>query len=107
MPTRRHQLPTIRVESRQLLRPQSFPNSSPELLLVLASVKGSREFRVVGADVPEEDSEGVNVYGIVVGTSKKFRCHVDGCFDNGTCHHGLRFAESKICEGATILIVKL
>ena len=73
----------------------------------MASVKGSREFRIVGADVPEEDPEGVNVYGIVIGTGEKFRCHVDGCSDDGACHHGLKFAESEICEGATILIVKL
>jgi hypothetical protein len=32
---------------------------------------------------------------------------VDGCPDDGACHHGLGFAESKICECTTILIVKL
>ena len=97
MPTSRHQLPAISVESRQPLRPKTFTYCRPELLFVLTSVKSAREFGVVGANVPEKDSESVNVDSIVVGTTKEFWCHVDGSADYGTCHHCFRLAKSKIC----------
>jgi hypothetical protein len=76
------------------------------LLLVLACIEGSWEFCIVGADVPKEDSESVNIYGVVVGTGEKFRCHVDGCSDYGACHHGLGFAESKICADSDCQVVR-
>ena len=44
---------------------------------------------------------------LIVRTSEKFRGHVDRGAYNGACHHGLGLAEIKICECATILIVKL
>ena len=107
MPTRRHEFPAIRVESRQPLRPQALSYGRPKLLLVLTGVKCSREFRIVGADVPEEDSKGVDVYCVVVGTGEKFGGHVNGRADDSTSHHSLRFAETEIRECTSVLIVKL
>lgn len=44
----------------------TFPDVVPELVLAGAFLKGLWEFDRTGAEVPEEDAEGVNVHGVVV-----------------------------------------
>lgn len=66
MPTRCHKLPAICVKPRQPFWSQTLPHCRPELLLVTAGIESPGKFCVVGTDVPEEDSKGIDVYGVVV-----------------------------------------
>ena len=65
------------------------------------------QFCVIGTNVPEEDAKGVDVDRVVIRTSEEFRCHVDRCADNGARHHGLRLAETEVCQRTTIVTIKL
>ena len=107
MPTGRHQLPAVGVESRQTFRSESFTHGRPELFLVLASVERSGQLRIVGTNVPEQDAKGVNVYRVIIGTTEKFRSHVNRSADNCTRHHRLGLTESQVSEAASIGVVKL
>ncbi len=106
-PARCHQLPAVRVEPGQPLWSQPLAHGRPELFLVAAGIKRPWEFGVVGADVPEEDSEGVDVDGIVVQPTEEFGGHVDGGSHDGACHHGLRLAEAQIRQAAPVAAVQL
>lgn len=65
------------------------------------------QFGVIGTNVPEQDTKGVDVDRVVVRTSKEFRCHVDGGTDYGACHHGLWLGETKVRQRTAIVVIKL
>ena len=60
-----------------------------------------------GTDIPEENAEGVDVHTVVVVASEELWSHVDrGAYD-AAAHHGLRLAETQVCDSSTVLPVKL
>lgn len=66
-----------------------------------------RKTHSAGADVPEKDTESIHIHAVVVPSREKFGCHVDWSTNDGTGHHGFRFAEPQISNLATIPSIQL
>ena len=62
---------------------------------------------MTSTDVPEQDTEGVDIHAVVVVTSEQLGRHVDGSSNNTARHHRLRFTEAQISDFAAIFFVKL
>lgn len=107
MPTVAHQHPAVLLKDLELLWPQTTTHFMPQLILAVTAVIDRRQFDLVAADVPEENSEGIDIDGSRVRAIEQLRCHVDRCAHQRHCHHGFRLAKAKVGQLATVVSVQL
>ena len=86
---------------------QTFLDILPQLILVGTLFECTWQLHVSGADVPEQNTEGVHVHTAVVATGEELRRHVNGSSHNAPTHHGLWLTESQIGQLGSVLLVQL
>ena len=85
----------------------TFLDGHPEHLFAGASLEQAGQMNRAGADIPEEDTEGVDVNTVVVLAREQFWCHVNRSAHHAPRHHRLWLAEAKVRQLSTIVIIEL
>lgn len=101
-----HQLPAFLIKAGQPLGPRAFFNVIPQLVLAGAFLKGLWEFDRASAEIPEQDSKGIDIHRIIILSCKELRGHVDGGSYDAAGHHGLWLTEAQVCDLGPVLLVQ-
>ena len=106
-PTRLHEHPAIVFKVGKPLWSNTTTHCRPKVVFTSTLFKRQRETHCSSADVPEQNSECIDIHAVVIATWEQLWSHVDGRAYDGTWHHGLGFTEAQISDLASVLWVKL
>jgi hypothetical protein len=107
MPTAFHDRPALIRKGWNTFWSQSSLYITPQLVFTLTSIISLWKLNTALADVPQENTKGININGIVISTTKQLRSHMDRSTNNRCTHHCLWFAEAKVSDLASIVFIQL
>jgi len=86
---------------------KTFSNESEQHVFVRADFEVSWKADCPGTDVPEQNTERVDIDAVVVLARHQLGRHVQRRANYTARHHRLRFTEPEICQSATVVCIQL
>lgn len=105
LPTHLHERPALIVEVWQSFGSHAAFDGRPKIVFRTTRLEVARQCYRTRAYVPEEDTERVDVYRVVVLRVEHLRTHVYRCANDRARHHRFGLAEAQVRDFSSILLV--